>query len=93
MDNSNLNFEGPESVNAAASLLPFGILRNNFVGTDLGTCDKNNDRSKDAAGASPRSWDLEYQGNKTNTVFTNQNQLDSLRSLENMINTFLYSLF
>lgn len=83
-----LYFEGPESVNTATAVAQrFGASSIYFAGVDLGTADKNYDRSIGATGKSNRSWDREKEGNFQDIVYTNKAQEDALWSLEASIQT------
>ena len=78
-----LNYEGPESINTAmAFALAAGASSVVCFGVDLGTPDPARGRSKAAAGASSRQWNIIQAGNLRESVYTNRNQMDARLMLE-----------
>jgi hypothetical protein len=84
--NQVIDFEGPESVNAATSLaLHLGAQKLVYFGVDLGTRTKEYDRSSDAQGASYREWSLTADASKGGSVYTNPLMKDVCMVIETMI--------
>ncbi len=82
----HLPFEGPESVNAGSSVaVQLGFSSIFFVGIDLGTSDLSVQRSNDAAGATPRIFELKTIGNFKDEVYTTQTLVDTKVVIERLL--------
>ena len=86
--NDILPFEGPEAINAAlsfaASLKPKRIL---LVGSDLGTADLKKPRSEQALAWNERVFDIEFEGNFQEIVYTTKYLLDTREMMQDLIST------
>lgn len=81
--NEIIDFEGPESVNAALSLclkLEADVIL--FCGVDLGAKVDGYDRSKEASGYTIRKWDRVEKGNYGSDINTNRMMIDVRSMLE-----------
>lgn len=77
-----LHFEAPESINAAVSFAAsIGCSEIYLFGVDLGTKSKEYDRSREAVGFTPRTWEMEREGNFSKVVFTNKIMVDTANIL------------
>ena len=89
-----LHFEGPQSINAgislACSFLPEEVV---FVGIDLGIKSLECVRSADAAGVSPRDFNLKAPANFGDSVYTEKYLLDGKRVVEACIKTYSHINF
>ena len=89
-----LHFEGPQSINAGVSLacsfLPEEVV---FVGIDLGTKSLERVRSADAAGVSPRDFNLESPANFGGSVYTEKYLLDGKKVVEACIKNYSHIKF
>ena len=90
MPSQVLTNEGPQTVNTgvalAYSLNADTIL---LVGCDLGVKSLEKQRASNAIGESPRTFELEVKGNKTDIAYTNSMLLDGAKVLENIHKAYL----
>lgn len=84
-----LEFEGPESVNAAVAFCcQVGAEEVVFFGVDLGTSNMNRARSLDAAGFTPREFNMTVEGNLEETAFTTKPLMDCMHQIKTCLGIF-----
>ena len=83
-----LPIAGPEAINACFETCIFlGSSNILLLGCDLGSVSRNNPRSKNAFGLSPRALNIPVAGNKNKTIFSQASLLlvrDSINSVRNL---------